>query len=134
MSQSLQTQLGQAGGQEGWSSIVLPGVIVRDRPQVGHGLVNDRTRFLIMNELWGAMCCQVETGEWVLTFLVVMMDRISPGLITVIISHQPTHSSQPASQPSNQNQIRAAGEDKLYKWEMLVGDLLQSPVKGNYRK
>ena len=33
-----------------WCCVVLCVVIVRERPQFGHGLVNHRPRFLIMNE------------------------------------------------------------------------------------
>ena len=81
-------------------------VIVTDRSQFGHGLVNHRPRFLIMNERGepGLARWRVELPT---TFLVVMMDRISHGQITVIISHQPT---EPSHQPANQNQIRRAGK------------------------
>ena len=96
---------------------MLCDVIVTDRSQFGHGLVNHRPRFLIMNEREGAggveevqggsRWSQVESGAG--TFLVVMMDHISHGQITVIISHQVytlQSASQSASQHTNQNQIR----------------------------
>ena len=59
------------------------------------------------------------------TFLVVMMDPISHGQITVIISHQ-DYTHQPASQPASQPAYKSKSdqtrqEDKLNKWEMLVG-------------
>ena len=37
-------------------------VIVTERPQFGHGLVNHRPRFLIMNELWGSHV--LPGGDW----------------------------------------------------------------------